>query len=120
MAATGQSGGESNKWFTELVDELAACDRVFEYRFHGASSVAHHWRFPAGFKHKLVCPDAPKERWLGYREALAGQLASDLAMPPLTSPELRALEWYTRLDFTVVHGIPSHVHPDLQPVSPRW
>ncbi len=98
----------------ELVDEIASFDRTFEYRFQGHQRVFRDWRFPSGFKHKVVCSDGPAARRMAWRDGLVNQLTAELAWPPLMSPELRALEWYTRLDFTVVHGLPCLVHPDLR------
>jgi glycosyltransferase involved in cell wall biosynthesis len=48
------------------------------------------------------------------RHGLIAGLADSLGLPALTSPDLQALEFYARLDFTVVHGLPCYVHPDLR------
>lgn len=109
----GKSGGVE-QMSRELVDEIASFDRNFHYRFHGARQLFRRWRFPDGFNHRLICPDDPGSRWVARRDALAQSLAADLSLPPLTSPALRALEWYARLDFTVVHGLACLVHPDLR------
>ena len=109
----GQAGGVEQMTY-ELVDELASFDRSFEYRFHGSRESCRHLHFPSGFKQKVFHSDGRQARWLGWRDAAANELAADLALPSLTSPELNALEWYTRLDFTLVHGLPCHVHQDLR------
>jgi glycosyltransferase involved in cell wall biosynthesis len=109
----GKSGGVE-QMTRELVDEIASFDRTFHYRFHGSRQLLRRWRFPAGFSHRMICPDDPGPRWAVRRDAIAQSLAVDLSLPPLTSPALRALEWYARLDCTVVHGLPCLVHPDLR------
>lgn len=98
----------------ELVDELASFDREFEYRFFGPERNCQRWRFPAGFKHQFVSTDGPAERRRAWRDACIERLTAELGEASLTSPETRALELYTRLDFTVVHGLPCYVHPDLR------
>ena len=98
----------------ELIDEIASFDRTFEYRFQGSENIFQDWHLPSAFKHKILCIDGTKARRTSRRDELVKKLAADLALPSLMSPELRALEWYTRLDFTVVHGLASFVHPDLR------
>lgn len=97
-----------------LVDELAGFDREFEYRILGNRQVCQRWQFPRKFKHAAICTDGPTARRLIWRDSCIERLAADLGEPPLTSPEMRALEFYARLDFTVVHGLPCYVHPDLR------
>jgi glycosyltransferase involved in cell wall biosynthesis len=98
----------------ELIDEIASFDRTFEYRFQGSEKLFLNWRLPNTLKHKVFCPDGPDGRQMSRRDGLVQLLANDLALPTLLTPELRALEWYTRLDFTVVHGLACLVHPDLR------
>ncbi len=98
----------------ELVDELSTFDRAFEYRILGTRQVCRRWQFPAEFCYKAIPTDGLRERWRARRNAAANVLADHLALPPVTSRELSALEWYTRLDFTVVHGLASLVHPNLR------
>ncbi|HEY4248068.1 MAG TPA: glycosyltransferase [Lacunisphaera sp.] len=109
----GQAGGVEQMTY-ELVDELACFDRTFDYRFYGPRTAFKNLKFPRAFKHKIFHSDGRLARWLGWRDAAAQELASDLSLPSLMTPELNALEWYTRLDFTVVHGLPCHVHQDLR------
>ena len=98
----------------ELVHELASFDRTGEYRFFGPRRVCRNLRLPGEFRRKVVCTDGLQARWVNWRNAATHELATDLALPSLTSPELSALEWYTRLDFTVVHGLAGFVSPDLR------
>jgi len=109
----GKSGGVEQAT-RELVDELASYDRTFDYRFHGSQRVFRDWRFSSGFRHKVICTDGQQARWLHWRDVATAELAAELRLPQLMNAELRALEWYTRLDFTIVHGLPCHVHQDLR------
>ncbi|MEO6993807.1 MAG: glycosyltransferase [Lacunisphaera sp.] len=109
----GKAGGVEQMTY-ELVDELARFDRTFDYRFYGPQRAFQHLKFPRGFKHKFFASDGRFARWLGWRDTAAQELAAELSLPSLMTPELNALEWYTRLDFTVVHGLPCHVHEDLR------
>ncbi len=109
----GKAGGVEQMTY-ELVEELAGFDRTFEYRFYGPREACRNFQFLAGFKRKVFCTDGRQARWLGWRDAASHELALNLGLPGLMSPELNALEWYTRLDFTVVHGLPCHVHQDLR------
>jgi glycosyltransferase involved in cell wall biosynthesis len=109
----GQAGGVEQMTY-ELLAELASFDREFEYRFHGPRKSFTHLKFPAAFRHKIFHTDGRMARWLGWRDAAVRELGRDLSMPPVMTPELNALEWYARLDFTVVHGLPCHVHQDLR------
>ena len=98
----------------ELVDELAACDRTFEYRLLGTQRVCHRWKFPAGFRHRLHVTDGRRDAWRSWRDAAANELAAGLDLPVLLPPEVRALDWFARLDFTVVHGLPCLIRPELR------
>ena len=109
----GKVGGVE-QMTSALLDELAGFDREFEYRILGTRYGGQRWHFPRGFKHTTVYTDGPAARRLAWRDTCIERLASDLGEPPLTSPEIRALEFYTRLDFTIVHGLPCYVHPDLR------
>ena len=48
------------------------------------------------------------------RHGWVQDLSRSLQTPPLSSPEIAALEWYKKLDFTMSHGIPSYVHPEFR------
>lgn len=109
----GKAGGVE-QMSRELIDEIASFDRTFEYRFQGSEKIFHDWRLPSSFKHKVLCLDGTEARRISRRDGLVKKLAADLALPSVMTPELRALEWYTQLDFTVVHGLASFVHPDLR------
>lgn len=109
----GKAGGVEQMTY-ELLDELSSFDRTFEYRFYGPRDACAHLKFDRAFKHKIHQSDGRLARALGWRDAAAQELAADLSLPSLMTPELNALEWYTRLDFTVVHGLPCHVHQDLR------
>lgn len=109
----GKSGGVE-QMSRELIDEIATYDREYDYRLLGSRKVFENWRFPRKFRHQVFCPDDRNALRTARCHARVGLLAKDLEMPPLTSPALQALEWYTRLDFTVVHGLPCHVLPDLR------
>ena len=111
--APGQTG-EGESVTEELVHELTSFDRTYEYRFFGPHQVCRNLQFKRGFRRKVICSDGLQARWMSWRNAATNALTTDLALPSLTSPELSALEWYTRLDFTVVHGLSGFVHPDLR------
>lgn len=98
----------------ELISELAHVDHRLEYRILGSAAVCDRWRFPPGFKHRLFPTDAPAVTEANARRARANDLAASLGMPPLYTPEFRALEWYAQLDFTIVHSLPCLVQPDLR------
>jgi glycosyltransferase involved in cell wall biosynthesis len=98
----------------ELIDELAAFDRTHEYRLLGPAHVCRWRRFEHGFKHRIIAIDDLKARWQAFRDSTVQQLTTELSIPPILSPEVRALEFYNRLDFSVVHGLPCFVHPDLR------
>lgn len=97
-----------------LIDGLAKGDHTGEYRLLGPARACRWRRFPAGFRHRTFLTDGRPARWHAWRHAAIDQLTGSLALPALTGPAARALETYTRLDFTVVHGLASYVHPDLR------
>jgi len=109
----GKAGGVEQMTY-ELVDELAAFDRTFAYRFYGPGQSCRHLQFPPEFKQSTILSDDRQARRHAWRKAAVLELGADLGEPALTSPELDALAWYTRLDFTVVHGLPSHVAPEFR------
>jgi glycosyltransferase involved in cell wall biosynthesis len=109
----GKVGGVEQMTY-ELIDELGAEDRSTEYRFWGPEHLFRRWRFAGDFKHRFIGTDGRETRQRAARDALTLQLCGDLGLPALVSPETQALELYTRLDFTVVHGLPSYIHPDLR------
>jgi glycosyltransferase involved in cell wall biosynthesis len=110
---SGKVGGVEQMTI-ELLRELGTSDRDFEYRLYGRERTCRALRFPRGFKHQIVSTDGPEARRRAWRNACINQLTSTLGEPPLTSEALQALDLYTRLDFTVVHGMPCYVHPDLR------
>ncbi|HVU16363.1 MAG TPA: glycosyltransferase [Candidatus Didemnitutus sp.] len=109
----GQVGGVE-QMTRELIDELGSYDRVFDYRFLASARVCRDWRFPSAFRHRLVEADGERMVRAARRDTAINALAASLRLPLLATPETRALEWYTQLDFTVVHGLSSSIHPDLR------
>ncbi|HEY4301542.1 MAG TPA: glycosyltransferase [Candidatus Didemnitutus sp.] len=109
----GQVGGVE-QMTRELVGELGSYDRVFEYRLFGSAAALQGWNFAPTFRHRIIATDGVAGRLKARRDAAVNEIAEGLALPPLMTPEVRALEWYAGLDFTVVHGLSGTIHPDLR------
>lgn len=109
----GQVGG-IEQMTRELIEELIHLGDDCAYRFWGGRDLFRRWRFAPPAPHHLHPTDGLRAKWVSWRDAAALALSDSLGSPPLVSPELSALECYTRLDFTLVHGLAGHVHPDLR------
>lgn len=98
----------------ELINEIASFDHTNEYRFFGRKASLDRWQFPAGFRQKSVYVDEVADQKRARRAGLINALAESVSLPHLATQELTALEIYTQLDFTVVHGLAGLVHPSLR------
>jgi glycosyltransferase involved in cell wall biosynthesis len=48
------------------------------------------------------------------RAGVTNLLAQSIGQQPILTPEMRALRWYNRMDFDLVHSLCSHIFPDIQ------
>jgi len=109
----GKAGG-AEQMSHELVAEVARLDHRNAYRVLCPRSTYQEWNFPRGFQCAGIFTDSHDARCESYQAGVANQLAESVGRAPLRTPAMRALRWYRRLDFDVVHSTIGYSCPDVR------
>lgn len=108
----GKAGGLEQLAYEQL-DAISQLDRQNAYRALCPRSTFTEWRFPKTFRCRGVFTDANELRTEGLRAGIANRLAESLQRQTILMPSMRALRYYKKLDFDLVHSVNSYIHPDL-------
>jgi glycosyltransferase involved in cell wall biosynthesis len=108
----GKAGGMEQLAYEHL-DALSRLDRRNAYRVLAPRSTYGEWNFPAGFQCRGIFNDRNDSRAGALRAAAANALSERAGLPPILTPQMRALRFYHKLDFDLVHSVCSYIHPDL-------
>jgi len=108
----GKAGGIEQATY-ELVSAISQLDRHNAYRILAPRSACTEWDFSAGFQVKRLYSDPASSQFEVARSFLANRLAEGFGMYPVLTPQMRSLAFYHKLDFDIVHSIPSYTHPDM-------
>ncbi len=109
----GKAGGAEQMSY-ELISEISKCDRRNEYRMFCPRSTYYEWEFPRGFRCRGFFTESIKAKYAAMHARLANLLAESVCRQPLLTAEMRALRWYNRLDFDVVHSPSNYSFPDMR------
>ncbi len=109
----GKAGGAEQMSY-ELIAAIARLDARNEYRVFCPRSTFYEWDFPEAFRCRGFFTDSLEARFEALGSGLANLLAKSAGKPPLLSPEMRALRWYNRADFDLVHSLCGYTFPDVQ------
>ncbi len=108
----GKAGGAEQMTY-ELVSALARLDGRNAYRILCPRSTYHEWDFPKGFQCRGFFTDKNEARAEAMHAGVTNGLAGELRMQPILTPPMRALRAYRKMDFDLVHSLPSYTFPDL-------
>ena len=109
----GKAGGAEQMSY-ELISEISKVDHRNEYRVFCPRSAYYEWEFPAGFRCRGFFTGSTEAKYAALRAGLANRLAESVRRQPLLTPEMRALRWYNRLDFDLVHSLCNYSFPDMR------
>jgi len=109
----GNAGG-AEQMSHELISEISKFDRRNEYRMFCPRSTYYEWDFPKGFRCRGLFTESIEAKYAGMHARLANLLAESVCRQPLLTPEMRALRWYNRLDFDLVHSPGNYSFPDMR------
>jgi glycosyltransferase involved in cell wall biosynthesis len=109
----GKAGGAEQMSY-ELISEISKFDRRNEYRVFCPRSTYYEWEFPKGFRCRGFFTESIEAKYAAMHAGLANLLAESVRRPPLLTPEMRALRWYNRLDFDMVHSPGNYSFPDTR------
>jgi glycosyltransferase involved in cell wall biosynthesis len=108
----GKAGGIEQATY-ELISSIGQFDRLNEYRVFAPRSTCTEWEIPRGFKMRFRYSDAAERRAEALHALCANQLAAGIGMHQVSTPPMRSLREFNRLDFDMVHSVTSYIHPDL-------
>ncbi|MEO5721176.1 MAG: glycosyltransferase [Chthoniobacterales bacterium] len=108
----GKAGGLEQLAYEQL-DAISKVDRENSYRALCPRSTYSEWRFPKGFRCRGIFHEANETRGEALHAAVVNALGTGLQWPPVLNPQMRAMRFYNRLDFDLVHSVNSYIHPDL-------
>ncbi len=108
----GKAGGVEQMAY-ELVAALSRIDHRNAYRLLCPRGTFHEWNFPAGFQCRGFFTDKNEARAEALHAGVANALAAEVQMHPILTPSMRALRAYRKMDFDLVHSLPSYTFPDL-------
>lgn len=109
----GRAGGVEQMSY-ELVSEISKLDHRNDYRILCPRSTYYEWAFPRNFRCRGFFTDPNDVKLRTLHAGLANLLAQSTRRQPLLTPEMRALRWYNRLDFDIVHSLCSYSFPDMR------
>ncbi|HUI08014.1 MAG TPA: glycosyltransferase [Verrucomicrobiae bacterium] len=109
----GRAGGVE-QMSHELVAQISKLDHQNDYRILCPRSAYYEWTFPPGFRCRRFFTDREEARFEALHAGLVNLLAQSVRRPPLRTPEMRALRWYNRLDFDLVHSLCSYSFPEMR------
>ena len=108
----GSAGGIEQATY-ELVSAVSQLDRNNAYRIFAPRSTSTEWDFPKGFQVKCHYSDPVSSQFGVARSFLTNKLSEGLGMSPVLTRQMRSLAAYRKLDFDIVHSIPSYTRPDM-------
>ena len=108
----GKAGGVEQMTY-ELVSALSRLDHRNAYRLLCPRSTFHEWDFPRGFQCRGFFTDKNEARAEALHAGLTNALSGELRLQPILTPPMRALRAYRKMDFDLVHALPSYTFPDL-------
>lgn len=109
----GRAGG-SEQMSYELISEISKIDHRNEYRVFCPRSTYHEWEFPENFRCHGFFTESIETKFAALHAGLVNGLAESVGRPPLLTPEMRALRWYNRMDFDIVHSTCNYSFPDMR------
>jgi glycosyltransferase involved in cell wall biosynthesis len=109
----GRAGGTEQMSY-ELIAAISRLDHRNEYRILCPRSTFYEWKFPQGFRCRSHFADSNEAKFEALRAGLSNLLATSIGRQPLLTPEMRALRWYNRLDFDLVHSLCGYILPEMQ------
>lgn len=109
----GRAGGIEQLAFEQL-DAVARLDRQNAYRVYGPRSTFSEWNFPRDFRCQGFFTDRNEAKAEALHATVANRLAEKCGEPAVLTPAMRALRFYKKLDFDLVHSVCSYIHPDLE------
>jgi glycosyltransferase involved in cell wall biosynthesis len=109
----GKAGGAEQLAY-ELIAAISRLDHRNEYRIFCPRSTYYEWDFPGAFRCRGFMTDADVTKFEALRAGTANLLAQSIRRPPVLTPEMRALRWYNRMDFDLVHSMCGYAFPDVR------
>ena len=108
----GSAGGIEQATY-EMISAVSQLDRNNAYRIFAPRSTSTEWDFPTGFQVKCHYSDAVSSQLEVARSFLTNKLSEGLRIPSILTRQMRSLATYRKLDFDIVHSIPSYTRPDM-------
>ncbi len=108
----GSAGGIEQATY-EMISAVSQLDKNNAYRIFAPRSTCTEWDFPRGFQVKCHYSDPVSSQFEVARSFLTNKLSEGLGIPPILTRQIRSLAAYRKLDFDIVHSIPSFTRPDM-------